>query len=202
VGRRVGLRHLFEEKRGTCRPAAERAAREAATRVDDLRYKQELCAYLRKQVGMFGSEEGREWGIPQADYFEGLLGHRTRYQRPNDNDIVIPLFQLVYNDAMPVYYFPGHRYLTPDRKVETTRFGGDLQVTVNYGAADFRMKNAVLPQYGFLIESPKLVAFHATSYGGTTWSEPTLLVAHVLDGRLRTYRAFGDHSAEKVRPAR
>jgi ActR/RegA family two-component response regulator len=260
--------------------------RHPLTRVDDLRYKQELCAYLRKQVGMFGSEEGREWGIPHSDYFEGLMGHRTRYQRPNDNDIVIPLFKLVYNDAiplyshqsdrpkpdnpnyildhilyaaMPVYYFPNHRYwtdpaqefrpgsdagarmvfakggkfnlvdqfikntyevlsplnriagvlpmndhryLTPDRKVETTRFGGDLQVTVNYGAADYRMKNAVLPQYGFLIESPKLVAFHATSYGGKTWTEPTLLVAHTLDGRLRTYRAFGDPAAEKVRPAR
>ncbi|MBI4876060.1 MAG: hypothetical protein HY822_15595 [Acidobacteria bacterium] len=260
--------------------------RHPLTRADDLRHKLELCAYLRKQAGLFGSEEGREWGIPRSDYFEGLMGHRTRFQRPNDKDIVIPLFKLVYNDAiplyshqsdrpkpvnpsyildhilyaaMPVYYFPnhrywtdpdqdfrpgpdagarmvfaqggkfnladqfikntyevlsplnrvagvlpmtGHRYLTPDRKVETTRFGGDVQVTVNYGAAEYRMKNAVLPQYGFLVESPKLVALHATSYGGAAWSEPTLLVAHVLDGRLRTYRAFGDPAAEKALPAR
>ena len=115
----------------------------------------------------------------------------------NTCEVLSPL-----NRIAGVLPMTGHRYLTPDRKVETTRFGGDVQVTVNYGAADYRMKNAVLPQYGFLVESPKLVAFHAASYGGKTWSEPTLLVAHALDGRSRTYRAFGDPAAEKVRPAR
>jgi hypothetical protein len=74
-----------------------------ATPADDLRYKQQLCDYLRGEFGLFGSEEGREWGVAHADYFEGLMSHRTRFQRPNDPDVVIPLFELVYGDAIPIY---------------------------------------------------------------------------------------------------
>ena len=31
-----------------------------------------------------------------------------------------------------------HRFVTPDRQVETTRFGDDVNITVNYGDAGFR----------------------------------------------------------------
>jgi len=254
---------------------------------DDIRYKQELCDYLRQQFGLFGSEEGREWGVAHADYLEGLMSHRTRFQRPDDTDIVIPLFELVFGDAipiyahqsdrprpdnpvyildhilyaeMPVYYFGNHRYwsdpgqgfrppagsegrlvfaqggrfglidqfikntyevlsplsrvtallpmtdhrfVTPDRKVESTRFGSDVEVTVNYGPADFSTGRAVLPQYGFLIESPTLVAFYARQYRGLSYAEPSLVVLRSLDGRplessrrVRIYRGFGDRRVE------
>ena len=65
--------------------------------------KQQLCDYLRGQFGLFGSEEGREWGVAHADYFEGLMSHRTHFQQPNDTDIIIPLFELVYGDAIAIY---------------------------------------------------------------------------------------------------
>jgi hypothetical protein len=262
-------------------------AKHPLTLGDDIRYKQELCDYLRQQFGLFGSEEGREWGVAHADYFEGLMSHRTRFQRPDDADIVIPLFELVFGDAipiyahqsdrprpdnpvyildhilyaeMPVYYFGNHRYwsdpgqgfhppagsegrlvfaqggrfglidqfikntyevlsplgrvtallpmtehrfVTPDRKVESTRFGTDVEVTVNYGPADFSTARAVLPQYGFLIESPTLVAFYARRYRGLSYSEPSLVVLRSLDGRplessrrVRIYRGFGDRRVE------
>jgi hypothetical protein len=254
-----------------------------ATPADDLRYKQQLCDYLRGQFGLFGSEEGREWGVAHADYFEGLMSHRTRYQRPNDTDVVIPLFELVYGDAisiyahqsdrpkpdnpgyildhilyaeMPVYDFGNHRYwaspngdfkpaeggdarlvfahkaglgltdgfikntyevlsplqrltalmpmtdhrfLKANRKAESTRFGKDVEITVNYEAADLVLKDAVLPQYGFLIESPTLVAFHARSYRSISFTQPTLLVVRSVDGKSlkssrqhQVYVAFGD----------
>jgi len=73
------------------------------TPADNLRYKQQLCDYLRGQFGLFGSEEGREWGVAHADYFEGLMSHRTHFQRPSDMDLIIPLFELVYGDAIPIY---------------------------------------------------------------------------------------------------
>ena len=256
------------------------------TLADDLRYKIALCDYLRKQVGLFGSEEGREWGVPHADYFEGLMSHKTHYNQPNNTDIIVPLFEIVYGDSislythqsdrprvdnpsyildhvlyaeMPVYGFgdhhywtnpdpvpqrnldqsrmvfarggrfnatdqfikntyevlsplcrdtallpmTGHRFATPDRKVETTRFGSDTTITVNYGQANYAAQHGVLPQWGFLIESPALVAFYARSYGGLQYPEPALFVIRSLDGKplasshqVRIYHGFGDSRVE------
>jgi hypothetical protein len=253
---------------------------------DDLTHKRKLCDYMRGVVGLFGSEEGREWGVAHADYFEGLMSHRTRWRRPEDRDIIIPMFELVFADAiplythqsdrpkpdmpeyildhilyaeMPVYYFGNHRYwqdpaqaykpppgsqarlifagggrfglidqfikntyevlsplhrltalmemtghefLTPDRTVEKTLFGADVEIVVNYGPADFETGDAVLPQYGFLVKSPSLVAYCVRRYGGVAYSEPTMMVLRSLDGapletagKVRIYRAFGGRQA-------
>jgi hypothetical protein len=254
---------------------------------DDLRYKTALCDYLRGQAGLFGSEEGREWGVAHADYFEGLMSHKTHYQQPNNSDIIVPLFEMVYGDAipiyahqsdrpridnpsyildhllyaeMPVYRFGDHHYwtdsdgasetrnldqsrtvfaqgsrfnpidqfikntyevlsplcrdtallpmtshqfLTRDRKVESTQFGSDTRITVNYGQADYPTPHAVLPQWGFLIESPSLVAFYARSYGSVHYAEPALFAIRSMDGapldssrRVRIYHGFGDGRVE------
>jgi hypothetical protein len=261
------------------------------TLADDIHYKQQLCDYLRKQVGLFGSEEGMEWGVPHADYFEGLMSHKTGYNRggASANDIVIPMFEMVYGDAipiyahqsdraridnpayildhilyaeMPVYQFGNHhywtdpapsqgpqgqplqqsrmvfakgghsnptdqfirntyealsplgrdtaltpmtdhRFVTADRKVESTRFGTDTNITVNFGDGDYATAHAVLPQWGFAIESPTLVAFHARSYGSVKYAEPALFVIRSMDGkplsssgRVRIYHGFGDNRVE------
>ncbi|HOK45173.1 MAG TPA: DUF5696 domain-containing protein [Bryobacteraceae bacterium] len=259
------------------------------TWVDDLHYKTQLCIYLRKEVGLFGSEEGREWGVAHSDYFEGLMSHKTRWQqqRPND-DIIVPLFEIVYGDAIPMYthqsdrpridapnyvldhvlyaempvydfgthrYWTGtqqpqrqrgvdesrtvfargdrfsdrrdqfikntyevlsplgrvtallpmtdHRFLTPDRKVESTRFGTDVNITVNYGEADYATPRAVLPQYGFIVESPTLIAFYARSYRGLKYDDPALFVLRSMDDRplvssrkVRIYHGFGGNQVE------
>jgi hypothetical protein len=249
---------------------------------------------------MFGSEEGKEWAVPHADYFEGLLEHKVHPQEPESperpqgsetepshSQIVIPLFELVYGDAiliynhqdgvarpddperilghilyaeMPVYYFGGprywqdrakdfhppkdserrmvfaqggrfgpidqfikntyevlsplsrvtallpmtdHRFLTPDRKVETTRFGDDMNITVNYGEKDYTAGDAVLPQYGFAVQSPTLVAYYARSYRNLNYAPPALFVLRSLDekplsssSRVRIYHGFGDSRVE------
>ena len=78
-----------------------------------------------------------------------------------------------------------------------------MNITVNYGAADYATPRSVLPQYGFLVESPTLVAFHARGYGGLKYAEPALFVIRSLDGKplassrqVRIYRAFGDNRVE------
>ena len=58
-----------------------------------------------------------------------------------------------------------HRFRKTNRKAESTLFGKDVQITINQDTSDLVLKNAVLPQYGFLVESPTLVALHARSYG-------------------------------------
>ncbi len=92
-----------------------------------------------------------------------------------------------------------HRFLTAKRKAETTRFGKDVEITVNYDTHDLVLDKAVLPPYGFLIESPTLVAFHARSYRTIQFTQPTMLVVQSADGKklkssrqLRMYVAFGD----------
>jgi hypothetical protein len=261
---------------------------------EDVQNKIRLADYARKLFGLFSSEEGKEWAVSHADYFEGLLNHKTRARapmnaekEPSASQIVIPLFELVYGDSiliyshqdgrarpddparildhilyaqMPVYNFGGprywadaaknlppapgaqarlvfaqggrfgltdqfikntyevlsplkrqtallpmtdHRFVTPDRQVEATRFGNDVNITVNYGEQDFEAERAVLPQYGFVIESPTLVAFYARSYRGMKYAQPPLFVLRSLDGqplsssrRVRIYHAFGDHRLE------
>jgi hypothetical protein len=254
---------------------------------DDIAYKKQLCDYLRGQFGLFGSEDGREWGVPHADYFEGLMSHKTRFTywntRPPHEDVVIPLFHLVYGDAvqiyahqsdrpapdnpsyildhilyaeMPVYDFgihrywtdrsqdfkpqpgsetrlvfarggklgvvdqfirntyevlsplnrltallpmTGHEFLTADRRVERTRFGDDVRITVNYGPADYDTGEAVLPSFGFLVESPSLVALHARRYRELSFREPPLYVLRSGDQEpllvsrdIRSYHGGGD----------
>jgi hypothetical protein len=260
-----------------------------ATAVEGIENLKQLCRYIRKTVGMLGSEEGKEWGVPLADYFEGMMSHKTGFRVPatQRGDIVIPLFELVYGDAipiyahqsdrprpdypnhildhilyaeMPVYYIGNHRYwedpardfqpppdagprmvfargeqfglidrfirntyevlsplgratgllpmtdhrfLTSDRKVEATRFGTDVEITVNYGSTPFQTERAVLPQYGFLVESPMLVAFHASRYRGLSYSDAPLFVIRSMDGKpidssssVRVFHAFGDRRVE------
>ncbi|MBK9140067.1 MAG: hypothetical protein IPM17_15070 [Verrucomicrobia bacterium] len=78
------------------------------TRQDDLRWKQELSDYARSVFGMFGSECGREWAIPHADFFEGLAGVSGGYFHDAGlleklGGVVVPLFELVYRDCIALY---------------------------------------------------------------------------------------------------
>jgi hypothetical protein len=76
-----------------------------------------------------------------------------------------------------------HRFLTPDRIVEWTRCGDDVEITVNHGAADCAAGDAVLPQFGFLVNSPSLIAFRARKYSLVDYEDPTLFVLRALDGQ-------------------
>ena len=77
------------------------------SRVDDMRWKQALSDYAREVFGSFGSECGREWAIPHADFFEGLTGVSGKYYHNLDpakfGAAVIPLFELVYRDCIAMY---------------------------------------------------------------------------------------------------
>ena len=111
----------------------------------------------------------------------------------NTYKICSPLNRITSNTPMTY-----HAFLTSDRTVQRSRFG-DVEITVNYGTQPYTSGAAILPQYGFLVESPTLVAFRANSYGGRTFSETTLALATSNDGNpissssaVDTYRAYGD----------
>ncbi len=111
----------------------------------------------------------------------------------NTYRICSPLNRLTADTPMTA-----HRFVTGDRMVQQSEFG-DVRITVNYGAVPYAAPNAVLPEYGFLVESPRMVAFRATSYGERTFAEATMMVAVSKDGKplaesgsIDTYRAYGD----------
>jgi len=89
-------------------------------RVDDMRWKSRLCDVAKEHFGLFGSEEGREWAVPHADYFEGLLSHKVSAGRTERGfsrtagGVVVPLFELIYGDCLNLYTHQGDR-ATPSR---------------------------------------------------------------------------------------
>ena len=91
----------------------------------------------------------------------------------------------------------GHRFLAADRSVEESRFG-DCVVTANFGEREFVVGETSLPQFGFLIESPGFVAFHATRRGTREYAGGALFTLRALDGgalakarQIRVFHAFG-----------
>ena len=96
----------------------------------------------------------------------------------NTYEFLSPLHKLTATMAMT-----GHEFLTEDRMVEKTRFGADVEVIVNYGETPYTVSDTVLPQWGFLIRSPKMVAFCAQAHGGIDYVEPTLFVVKSQDKR-------------------
>lgn len=82
------------------------------TRHDDLIWKSKLCMLAKKYCGLFGSEEGREWAVPCADYLEGIFGHQT----DSEPGKVIPLFPLVYSDCVQIMTHQGNRVGVGDEK--------------------------------------------------------------------------------------
>jgi hypothetical protein len=82
------------------------------TRLDDLRWKTRLCLLAKQHFGLFGSEEGREWAVPCADYLEGIFGHQT----DSPPGSVVPLFPLVYHDCVQLTTHQSNRIAAGDEK--------------------------------------------------------------------------------------
>ena len=81
-------------------------------RADDLKWKSKLCLLAKQHMGLFGSEEGREWAVACADYLEGIFGHQT----DNAPGAVIPLLPLVYSDCVQIQTHQGNRIGPGDEK--------------------------------------------------------------------------------------
>ena len=83
------------------------------TRYDDMVWKSKLCDLAKEHFGLFGSEKGREWAVPHADYMEGILSDKARAAKGSD---IIPLFEMVYGDCTSLYTHQGDRIGPGDAK--------------------------------------------------------------------------------------
>ncbi len=256
--------------------------------LEDQALRRELFDYARSTFGLLGLEGAREWAVPTAHSFEGILTHRTL---AGERFTPVPVFPLVYGDCLNLYTLHGdglepssakavldllllgelpmylvrpgrywespgalqplsaeqlrqpeytfaradqgwaeglgpvdrflknsyevlshthraigdapmtdHRFLRGDRSAEWSRFG-DVEVTVNYSDAPLRLGHTVLGRNGFLVQSPRFVAFHALAFGGVEYPSGACFTLKSLDGlplgeskRLRVFHAFGDPS--------
>lgn len=87
------------------------------TRQDDLKYKQELSQYAARLFGVFGSENGMAFGVPVSQYFEGLLsGAPLIADFPEPGAFEIPLFSLIYHDAIALFTHQGDRVGSGDAR--------------------------------------------------------------------------------------
>ena len=120
----------------------------------------------------------------------------------NTHEILSPLNELTAQMRMTK-----HEFLTPNRKVERSVFGegkGALTVVANRSDGEYVVKSRIggevlLPPYGFLVESPTFVAFHAASWAGKRYDAPVLFTLRSEDGkplvrprRVKVYHGFGD----------
>ncbi|HWW00550.1 MAG TPA: DUF5696 domain-containing protein [Candidatus Acidoferrum sp.] len=120
----------------------------------------------------------------------------------NTCEVLSPLNELTARLQMS-----DHQFLTPDRRVQRTVFGegpSAVEVVVNAGGTNFLWPSklggkVLLPPYGFLVESPTFVAFHAREWNGLNYDAPPMFTLRSLDNeplscshRLRVFHGFGD----------
>jgi hypothetical protein len=126
----------------------------------------------------------------------------------NTHEVLSPLHEITAETVITK-----HEYLTPDFRVERVVFGEDVDVVVNKASGEFGRifgykdyvynskiaGEVILPPYGFVIESPIFIAFHALSWNGIKYEKPVLFTIRSLDGkpisesgRIRVFHGFGE----------
>ncbi|MBC7236531.1 MAG: hypothetical protein H5T69_11895 [Chloroflexi bacterium] len=87
--------------------------RHPLTRQEDIAWKIALSDYARNLFGLFGSECGREWAVPHADFFEGLASVSGRYYHRLDPGALgartVPFFDMVFGDCIAIYGKYGYK---------------------------------------------------------------------------------------------
>jgi hypothetical protein len=79
-----------------------------SSRTDSMRDRAVVCNWVRRNLGIVGTEDGADWTIPYVDY----ATNRFNRNPGSGNDetavgaIVVPLYELVYHDAIVTTYSP------------------------------------------------------------------------------------------------
>jgi hypothetical protein len=112
----------------------------------------------------------------------------------------------------PLHHATAHQLLTKfeflsaDRSLRKAVYGTGPQavtVVVNFGAQQAQVttplaRDAILPQWGFVVEAPRFAAFYALKWGGQQYEKGALFTFRSLDdkpleesGRVRIFHGFG-----------
>jgi hypothetical protein len=125
----------------------------------------------------------------------------------NTAEIISPLNEITSKMQMVEHGFlsdDGKVQLTVFRNVPASIFDHEVRVVVNKGDRNFVInskygKEVILPPYGFLVECPTFIAFHALSWNGIMYDTPALFTIRSQDGasiewssKVRIFHGFGD----------
>ena len=102
----------YNDVYGYIPPDADFNPEHPTTRTESMRYRAEVCAWVRRHLGIMGTEDGADWIVPHVDY----VTNRANRNPGSGNDesavgaIQVPLYELVYHDAVVTTYSPADLY--------------------------------------------------------------------------------------------
>ncbi len=119
----------------------------------------------------------------------------------NTHEVLGPLHELTAYNRLVAF-----EYLTENRTVRRATYGAGneaVKVTVNFGPSPAEINSdtggrTILPPWGFLVETPRFVAFHARSWNGQDYGNGALFTLRPTDNKdlkdsvsIRVFHAFG-----------
>jgi hypothetical protein len=152
-----------------------------------------------RRGGNTGSSDRAAYVRSDNGWAQGM--HPTDIFVKNTHEVLGPLHELTaYNRLM------AFEYLTEDRNVRRATYGAGPQtvkVTVNFGPTPAEITSetggrTILPPWGFLVEAPRFVAFHARAWNGQDYGSGALFTLRPTDNKdlkdsasIRVFHAFG-----------
>jgi hypothetical protein len=79
-----------------------------STRTDSMRDRALVMTWVRRHLGISGTEDGADWTIPYVDYVTSRLNRNpgSGNDETSKGAIEVPLYELVYHDAVVTSYSP------------------------------------------------------------------------------------------------
>ena len=152
-----------------------------------------------RRGGSAGSPERASYTRSDNGWAEGM--HPADVFVKNTHEVLGPLHELTAYNRLTAF-----EYITADRSVRRAVYGEGNQavkVTVNFGQAPAEVASetggrTVLPPWGFLVESPRFVAFHARSWNSQDYGTGALFTLRATDNKdlkdsanIRVFHGFG-----------
>lgn len=152
-----------------------------------------------RRGGNAGTSARASYTRSDNGWAEGM--HPTDVYVKNTHEVLGPLHELTAYNRLTAF-----EYLTEDRSVRRSTYGEGSQavkVTVNFGQTPAEIKSetggrTILPPWGFLVEAPRFLAFHARSWNGQDYGNGALFTLRPTDNRdlkdsasIRIFHAFG-----------
>jgi len=183
----IGLFDLEDERQRVPLPGGDRQRRVLAGRLH-------LKPAIRfERIERQAEPDGSCFTRSDGGWAEGL--HPTDVFLKNTHEVLGPLHAATAHQRLTRL-----ELLPPDGAVRRAVYGSGREATrvvVNFGGAPAQVHTAlggavVLPRWGFVVESPRFAAFHATRWGGQGYA----------GGALFTLRALGRQSLSRARRVR